>query len=356
MGLFSFMVRRCSLSAWTTNSASVLATSKHVDGPYTLLGDPDPDSLAPGDPALIVQPWSHNTFLARDPPSGEWLLWHIGSGQVPPGQWRNCSGEPGHEAQTPAPGVSLHQLRSELDAAGSPQRATPVAGDAFFIATAKNLSGPWNTSAGINATVNQPPHAPADYWATHKSNPAPFIFENGSALLFFSSQNCPPGWPGALAPACIGMATAPSWRGPFTAVGTTPITAPESEDPSVFRDPRGNFHLLTNINNCHKHCPAGVACGGHAHSADGLTWSDLYVGAFGPVITLEAGLRGPQFEWLSIRPRKKKHCCFPLKKQQRSSEHCAVLTVHPTHSSTHPPFFKEIRGIVLPSRFLAYTV
>jgi hypothetical protein len=65
-----------------------------------------------------------------------------------------------------------------------------VAGDAFFIATAKNLSGPWNTSAGINATVNQPPHAPADYWATHKSNPAPFIFRNGSVLALFRCVAC----------------------------------------------------------------------------------------------------------------------------------------------------------------------
>lgn len=76
---------------------------------------------------------------------------------------------------------------------------------------------------------------------------------------------------------------------PYTAVGITPITAPESEDPSVFQDPRGNFHLLTNINTYHRHCAAGVACGGHAHSRDGLTWSDLYVGAFGPVFTFQNG-------------------------------------------------------------------
>jgi hypothetical protein len=291
MGLFSFMVRRCSLSAWTTNSASVLATSKEVDGPYTLLGDPEPDSIAPGNPALIVPPWSHNTFLARDPPSGEWLLWHIGSGQVPASQWKNCTGNPDDDTDQPiasmsTPGVSRQQIRASLE--GSSVAPLPVLGDTFFVATAKSLVGPWNTSVNISATVNQPPGVDnATYWAWHKSNPAPFIFPNGSALVFFSSQNCPPGWPGALAPACIGMATAPHWKGPYTAVGTTPITSPESEDPSVFRDPRGNFHLLTNINNCHKHCAAGVACGGHAHSRNGLDWSELYVGAFGPVITCD---------------------------------------------------------------------
>jgi hypothetical protein len=34
-----------------------------------------------------------------------------------------------------------------------------------------------------------------------------------------------------------------------------PITYPESEDPSVFRDPRGNYHLLTCVY-------AGVCAGG----------------------------------------------------------------------------------------------
>eukprot|EP00041_Stephanoeca_diplocostata_P010868 m.174132 g.174132 ORF g.174132 m.174132 type:complete len:120 (+) comp18321_c0_seq4:276-635(+) len=59
--------------------------------------------------------------------------------------------------------------------------------------------------------VNEPPDAGRNYWAHHKSNPAPFIFPNGSAMVFFSSQDCPKNWPGALAPACIGMAVASTW-------------------------------------------------------------------------------------------------------------------------------------------------
>jgi hypothetical protein len=70
---------------------------------------------------------------------------------------------------------------------------------------------------------------------------------------------------------------------------SAPITFPESEDSFVFRDPRGYFHMLTNVNNFHKRCAQGVACGGHAWSRDGLTWSNLTIGAFGPVITLSNG-------------------------------------------------------------------
>jgi hypothetical protein len=159
MGLFSFMVRRCSLDAWTTNSASVLATSQEVDGPYTLEGDPDPDALAPGNPALVVPPWSHNTYLTRDPPSGEWLLWHIGSGQVPPSQWRNCSGTAADER-----GVRFSKQRDSAPMSQRLSSSKPVAGDTFYIATAKNLSGPWNTSVTISAAVNQPANAPPNYW------------------------------------------------------------------------------------------------------------------------------------------------------------------------------------------------
>eukprot|EP00041_Stephanoeca_diplocostata_P010867 m.174123 g.174123 ORF g.174123 m.174123 type:complete len:448 (+) comp18321_c0_seq3:89-1432(+) len=278
-GFFSFMVRRCTLSAWTTNSATVHATAPDVDGPYTLYQNPNPDTLAPSTPALVIPPWSHNTYLTRDPPTGEWLLWHIGSGQTPPAEWKNCSSSD--------VASSSHQIPSR----GNAERdaATPLAGDTFYVATAKALTGPWNVSNFSSVDVNEPPDAGRNYWAHHKSNPAPFIFPNGSAMVFFSSQDCPKNWPGALAPACIGMAVASTWRGPYTAVGLTPITAPESEDPSVFQDPRGNFHLLTNVNNAHKHCASGVACGGHAFSRDALTWSDLFVGAFGPVITFTNG-------------------------------------------------------------------
>ena len=61
-----------------------------------------------------------------------------------------------------------------------------------------------------------------------------------------------------------------------------PITHPENEDPAIFVDPRGNYHMLTNVNTGHRRCGSGVACGGHLWSKDGNTWSDTFVGAFGP--------------------------------------------------------------------------
>lgn len=72
-------------------------------------------------------------------------------------------------------------------------------------------------------------------------------------------------------------------------VAGDPITHPENEDPAIFTDPRGNFHLLTNVNTGHRRCKGGEACGGHAWSRDGITWSDTFIGAFGPNGYMEDG-------------------------------------------------------------------
>ena len=63
--------------SWTTASSIVRATAKSVDGPYTVQ-------------QMAVQPWAHNAFLARDPPTGEHLLFHIGTGVAPDAEWAPC--------------------------------------------------------------------------------------------------------------------------------------------------------------------------------------------------------------------------------------------------------------------------
>ena len=56
------------------------------------------------------------------------------------------------------------------------------------------------------------------------------------------------------------------------------------EDPGVYRDQRGNFHMLFNANSGHSNCHKGIPCGGHAWSQDGLTWSQPHIPAFGTII------------------------------------------------------------------------
>lgn len=58
-----------------------------------------------------------------------------------------------------------------------------------------------------------------------------------------------------------------------------------SEDPGIFRDKKGNFHLITNVTpyKCSKKCL------GHLWSQDGLTWSPVQIGSVPLGIELDNG-------------------------------------------------------------------
>ena len=69
-GFFSFMCKHLTLGSWTTASSIVRATAKSIDGPYTV-------------EQMAVQLWAHNAFLAQEPRTKEWLLYHIGTAVAP---------------------------------------------------------------------------------------------------------------------------------------------------------------------------------------------------------------------------------------------------------------------------------
>lgn len=269
----SFMCDHASLDQWTTKSSVAHATSAKPEGPFVF-----PPGL---DKQLVVPPWSHGAYIVRDPPTQKYLLWHLGDGRIDPKTFSPCYNSSQSSVDGTFPDVHIR----ETDAAVPPRSTLAPGQRQAFVEVADSVLGPWtsfNNNTGV--TVSFPPGS----WTNSIDNPAPYIFENGTTLLFFRSETCPKNW-GALAPACIGVARADTWQGPYTSLFTEPITHPEGEDPAVFQDPRGNFHMLTNVNTYHARCGAGVPCGGHAWSLDGLTWSNQSVGAFGPVIRFTNG-------------------------------------------------------------------
>jgi alpha-L-fucosidase len=289
----SFMCRHNTLDAWTTASSSAHFVAAAPEGPFAWA----PAECA-GDvctPAVI--PWSHNTVILPNLPGQHpaLLLWHIGDGVVPPSTWAPCfnTSEVGGDALVGAPAPAASAATAAAAAAASSGELrdgwpalAPNPGGTAYVQTADAPGGPWthfnnNTGVAINFT--------GSWTSALAGNPAPLLLPNGSALLYFTATPCPPG-SGALAPNCIAVAVADSWRGPYDLrAAPRPVTYPESEDPFVFVDPRGHFHLLTNVNTYHRRCAAGVPCGGHAWSRDGLTFSNLTIGAFGPVITFANG-------------------------------------------------------------------
>ena len=244
-GFFAFMEEHCTLATWMTNSAIVTTTADNPEGPY------DHENYT-----VVDKPWAHNPYIVQDPVTDEFLLWHIGNETIlyPT---KNCTNA-----------TSASDVTSD----------EPVA-SLLYVDSSNNISGPWKSNFDIMIEES---------WVKSVSNPAPFLYENGTAMLYMSVANCPTGW--GRAPRCLSQARSTTgWKGPYTVIGNEPIVSPESEDPMVWRDQRGNFHLFSNVNTYHRRCPPHVPCGGHSWSTDGITWSDQFIGAFGPIIHMADG-------------------------------------------------------------------
>jgi hypothetical protein len=88
----------------------------------------------------------------------------------------------------------------------------------------------------------------------------------------------------------IGVAVGDSWEGPFfDATPYAPIfdlpTFENSEDPNLFVDPQGNFHLLTHTNAQ----PNWHDVSAHAFSPDGVHWTVSPVAPYTKTIAWEDG-------------------------------------------------------------------
>lgn len=214
------MAGHCDLNKWQTQSMIVSAVSDSPDGPYS-------QDLAP-----TVGPWSHNAMISRHP-NGSYFLFHIGTGELK-GKYSPCTQDP--DPFYPFP--SGHP---------APPAATTHVAD--------SLSGPWRAA----------PNVPG------RNNPCPYFFDNGTTLLFDRTS----------------VLVAPSIDGPWngTSLPTVVVNGTlRPEDPGVYRDHRGNFHMVFNANSGHAHCPAQQPCGGHSWSYDGLTWAVPTVPAFGTIV------------------------------------------------------------------------
>ena len=288
-GYFSFILGHCTLSTWKTNSALLHGVASAPEGPYRPAGR----TVYPAVQGVEVPPWAHSAFIvpASNATDNLYLLWHIGNASTPASLWKECGNNSRDHHDDDVPQEVPQEVPSHTC---NPEPC----GESFYVHTSTSPAGPWGAPMRLNLTANALRNA---WWAAaqqpggtefrnNPSMPAPFVFANGTTLVYYQAKNCPRGW-GNLAPACVGVLRAPTWRGPYdiatAPLGQTdlPIVHPESEDPFVFRTRRG-FHLLTNVNTYHKRCAAGVACGGHAWSRDGLVWSEQDVSSFGPTITL----------------------------------------------------------------------
>ena len=243
----SFLCRHAGLGQWTTVSASGHFVADSPDGAYTW----GPEQCTPAGictPSVI--PWSHNTVFLENPAEASsgarFQIWHVGDGVAPAADWDPCFNASEVGAQ--------HSLARLAPQHQPPALRQPSPGNAAYVTYANSPAGPWTRGLG-NGQV--PINFTGSWTSALAGNPAPLVMPDGSVNLYFTAVPCPPN-SGAKAANCIAVATSTSgFAGPFEMrAARHPITYPESEDPSVFRDKRGNYHLLTNVNTCHARCEA----------------------------------------------------------------------------------------------------
>mmetsp|Transcript_13508 Transcript_13508/g.19770 ORF Transcript_13508/g.19770 Transcript_13508/m.19770 type:complete len:596 (+) Transcript_13508:169-1956(+) len=128
-------------------------------------------------------------------------------------------------------------------------------------------------------------------------NPAPLMKDDGTLWLYHRNDHLQMEDKDSCSDEGIRLSMCSSPTSPCTEFDETtkeintkkkkPIVKHTAEDPFVFIDTRGNYHMLANA--LPYKCLPKKQQGGHAWSKDGITWSDMRVGAFTANVQLMDG-------------------------------------------------------------------
>ena len=225
--------------SWMVASEIVHATSKTPEGPYEF------SEVALG--RRGIQYWDgksvHNPKIVKY--KNKYILYYMGS-------------------TNPFPEITnenVDQLTHESAWSVSGRWSKRIG-----IAVSDNLYGPWERKDAPIFDVK-----PNTFYNYLTSNPSPLIKEDGSVVLLFKGRGynedgTPSAWN-------IGVATAPSYEGPYTAISNEPIFSKEKfgvvEDPHLWSDDTG-YHMIAK--DMDGSITGELHAGVMAHSKDGINW------------------------------------------------------------------------------------
>eukprot|EP01052_Picozoa_sp_SAG31_P015354 SAG31_NODE_984_length_10552_cov_4.679231_13_plen_438_part_00 len=229
----SEIVNSCGVHAWCSNSQIVHATSPTAAGLYTRK-------------EVIFKVFSHEPQVVRAP-TGEYVMYftHYPNGSATEFGVCNCSGSGGNS----------HAFPGLPKCGGSPLNVSDPGPLSTYFSYSSSPNGPWSTPELLISTTGR-----------FDTNLSPYIFANGSVLAWTRGQI----WTASH------WKIASSWKstgGPMA----SEMTFSEGEDPHLWRDRNGRFHVLSHNGKIHTGGsslqPSGD-CGRHLFSATGLagTW------------------------------------------------------------------------------------
>eukprot|EP01097_Dermamoeba_algensis_P007718 TRINITY_DN4928_c0_g1_i1.p1 TRINITY_DN4928_c0_g1~~TRINITY_DN4928_c0_g1_i1.p1 ORF type:complete len:386 (+),score=47.68 TRINITY_DN4928_c0_g1_i1:161-1318(+) len=214
----------CGLDYWSPMSRIIRAESTMgPEGPYKFAAE-------------VAPTFAHNPTVVYSQKDKLWLMYHIGCDHPTPHD--HCESP----KITCDPG---NYLNGE---------------SGITVRVAKSLTGEWK-SLGIVFGANT-----KGTWDCDTTNPSPFVFDDGSILLAY--RGCPFNCDGN---ELINLAYANSFAGPYKRLQNVPIFNNPNEDPFIYRDQRGNWHLLMHSLESNGGF-GGPNIGRHAFSRDGVRW------------------------------------------------------------------------------------
>ena len=244
----SEIAAHCGMSTWARMSQSVHTISDTVDGPYQRAD-------------LVIPTVSHNTIYAYSAVDATHLIYTIFEGTSPPScnPYLSCTAgvTPGGQGLRPPDDWPA------ANCSGGP-------GARGVLHYAKSLNGPWTSAGPITYNYTNAAGVPRPSNAG-TSNPAPYIFPNGTVLLLGRGKDAVRNSTGLHKMHNIFLYRAVSWNATYEWVPSDGVAGainvgagndgPSTEDPVLYRGRRG-FHIIF-----HSHPDMT-----HAWSEDGLRW------------------------------------------------------------------------------------
>jgi hypothetical protein len=273
----SEFVNHCGLSSWQLNSQIRHAVSDTLAGPYF-----------PKD--VVLLPFAHNANPIVLPShvgaaANHVAVFHVGGGSQKGNPMQCVNGT------TPQSNFKTEKGCKNVTSGGK---------DPLNIPHSATGAGPWETANLTCVHHDASSGKETVGGCPHLSNAAPLVLPNGTTLIIHS------GCPGSQGEG-LNLAIAPHWTGPFRpmrgfdngnaswyspSIDTT-SKALESNgctDPYIWLDGQSNFHALFH---CHYGVgrPEGIGgdLGGHAFSADGVTWTTSAELPFNETVAIVGG-------------------------------------------------------------------
>ena len=225
--------------------------------------------------------WGGNAVLGKD------KMWHLFMAEIGPAGRKGLGGWTSHSqvahavSQDPAGPYKRQALVLPPEHHNPTLKVSPLDGS-WNIYSIDRGSGPIVVSSSTDQSKTWTSTTPGTV-VSSEQNPGPLLWKNGSMTMWYRAG-------AKTSSPCSGESVGVQYCANKTAPcsgGVNPIYSHTSEDPSVFQDHRGNFHML--INALPGGCQPKLQQGGHAWSKDGVVWSEPRVGAYNTTVEFTDG-------------------------------------------------------------------